>query len=315
MMRRCLALTSAIGAVQAAPSEYPSKVLGMYVLIADDTEKYQSNTIWEPVLPAYMDTANVLWLAFVNPTAMPSLPPAMAKLAQAHPEKPVIAAISGQLYSKTPNPWPFLTSVEAAESMAVEVAKWADLGIDGVDLDIEDGAGDDARSGPNMWAFVKKLQQLAPGFIVTQPVYGYPGIGAENYIVNNGFVQQPEAKISSVGIMYYRKAQALNYVDRYVHATSQSSGFPIHVDVPSQKVLLGADGKVDSGSLTTLAKAVHDQNLGGIMVWYASVKDKATGSTAIADKGDGDASTRTDSSEWARALSIMQGAQANQPVV
>lgn len=308
-------LALSLCAAATAAVEFPPKVMGLYLLIADDTEKYRSDTVWEPQLPAYMDAANVLWLAFVNPASMPALPPAMASLAQGNPDKPVIAAIGGQLYSQTPNPWPFLTSVDAAERMAVQVSKWADLGIDGVDLDIEDGAGDDERAGPAMWAFVRKLQELAPGFIVTQPVYGYPCVDAENYVVNSGFAQQPEATISSVGIMYYRKAQSLKYVDHYTHATSQSSGFPIHVDVPSQKVLVGADGKVDSGSLTTLATAVRDQDLGGIMVWYASVVDKATGTTAIAYKGDGDASARTDTSEWARALSIMQGASPDDVVV
>jgi len=41
-------------------------------------------------------------------------------------------------YSLNPNPWEWLTSREAAESMAEKVAAWRDLyGIDGVDLDIE----------------------------------------------------------------------------------------------------------------------------------------------------------------------------------
>lgn len=52
-------------------------------------------------------------------------------------------AIGGAAYSKTPNPWAWLTSQEAAEAMAVEVAKWRDLyNVDGIDLDIEAGAGD-----------------------------------------------------------------------------------------------------------------------------------------------------------------------------
>ena len=44
----------------------------------------------------------------------------------------------------------------AAEAMAVEVAKWRDLyGIDGIDLDIEEGAGSKKAAGPNMLYFIK----------------------------------------------------------------------------------------------------------------------------------------------------------------
>jgi hypothetical protein len=40
------------------------------------------------------------------------------------------------------NPWKWLTSKEAAEAMATEVATWPDkYGCDGIDLDIEEGAG------------------------------------------------------------------------------------------------------------------------------------------------------------------------------
>ena len=51
--------------------------------------------------------------------------------------------ISGYAYSLAPNPWAWLTSQEAAEAMAEEVATWRELyNIDGIDLDIEAGAGD-----------------------------------------------------------------------------------------------------------------------------------------------------------------------------
>ena len=46
-------------------------------------------------------------------------------------------------YSQKYNPWQWLTSSSAAEAMAVEVAKWPSLfGCDGIDLDIENGAGE-----------------------------------------------------------------------------------------------------------------------------------------------------------------------------
>ena len=54
----------------------------------------------------------------------------------------VLFAIGGYAYSVDINPWPFLTSQEAAEAMADEVATWlTKYGIDGIDMDIEEGAG------------------------------------------------------------------------------------------------------------------------------------------------------------------------------
>ena len=78
--------------------------------------------------------------------------------------------------------------------MAEEVAKWRDLyNVDGIDLDIEAGAGDQEVRKRNTtqknykcfsisggWAehvaFIKKLKSLVPEMIVSQPVYGYPKV-------------------------------------------------------------------------------------------------------------------------------------------
>ncbi len=56
------------------------------------------------------------------------------------------------------NPWPWLTSRSAAEEMAEQVAQWPTLypGCDGVDLDIEGGAGDAPGVGENIAYFVRK---------------------------------------------------------------------------------------------------------------------------------------------------------------
>ena len=57
--------------------------------------------------------------------------------------------------------------------MAEVVAKWrTDYGIDGIDLDIEAGAGDKAEAGPNMVHFIRRLKSLQPNMLVTQPTYG-----------------------------------------------------------------------------------------------------------------------------------------------
>ena len=82
--------------------------MGLYLLIADDGDDgqgskwhYGTETEWEPDIPDYMnDGANVLFLAFVNPSKMPTLPPAMASIGQnKRSTQKVVASIGGQAYS------------------------------------------------------------------------------------------------------------------------------------------------------------------------------------------------------------------------
>merc|ERR1712087_896072 len=148
----------------------------------------------------------------------------------------------------------------------------AKYGIDGIDLDIEGN-----QPGPAALAFAKKLKELDPDFIVTQPVFGSPEITEENYMVNQCFAKGAKSSVDSIGIMVYEGTGSLQYVKDYVNGSKQWSGFPIHVDVPPQKVILGAGGQASASTITALAQAAHDQDLGVIMVWYASVLDSATG--------------------------------------
>ena len=70
-----------------------------------------------------------------------------------------IFLVGGYAYSSKIKPWHWLESREAAEAMAERVATWPQkYGIDGIDLDLEDGAGDTPKAGPNMIHFVKKLR-------------------------------------------------------------------------------------------------------------------------------------------------------------
>lgn len=50
--------------------------------------------------------------------------------------------VARYLYSLEPNPWAWLETREAAEEMALQVAHWKTMGADGIDLDLESGAGD-----------------------------------------------------------------------------------------------------------------------------------------------------------------------------
>lgn len=287
--------------------------MGLYLLIADDDWPYASNTTWEPEIPAYMDGgANVLFLAFVNPSLMPALPPAMVHIGKNRKSgQKVVASIGGQAYSAKVDLWPWLKSKEAAEAMAVEVSKWPEqYGIEGVDIDIEDGIGGTTDAGPNVIAFAAKLRSLAPGMAITQPVYGFPAVKEENYVVNTAFAKDMTVKnlIDSVGIMTYSGTGSLNYVRNYADPQSQWSGFPITSAVPSSKILVGACGCASAGDIQTLAAAVRDKDLGGIMVWYSSVNDKATGKPGNQyGGGNMDSSNKATTADWAKALATMQG--------
>ena len=85
--------------------------------------------------------------------------------------------LGGYAYSLKPNPWRWLTSREAAEAMAERVARWPEkYNCDGIDLDIEEGAGDQPEAGANMVHFIRRLRELQPRMIVGQPTYGIPKV-------------------------------------------------------------------------------------------------------------------------------------------
>lgn len=295
----------------------PDKTVGLYLLIADDGWPYTSERDWVPKLPDYMGAGgvNVLWLAFVNPAKMPALPPAMGYIGKHRPNgTKVIASVGGEAYSDSGS-WPWLDSVEAAEAMAAEVVGWKDkYGMDGIDLDIEG-----RQPGPTALAFAKKVKELDPSFIVTQPVFGSPQVTEENYMVNQCFAKGAKSSVDAVGIMVYEGTGSLQYVQNYVNGSKQWSGFPIHVDVPSKKVMLGAGGQSAAGTIETLAKAAHDQDLGGIMVWYASVIDSATGKPGNQYSGgamDASIQSAATQAEWKKALAIMRGESSTaRPVI
>lgn len=265
----------------------PKKVLGLYVLLADDDEDgYESDSdSWTPELfPWQQEAANVLFFTFIHPETM-EIPPAFKKLADtrgtnqpgAVPADTVILfAIGGYAYSLKPNPWDWLTTKEKAEAMAEKVATWPDLyNCDGIDLDLEEGAGAKKEAGPNMIHFIKKLRQLKPNMIITQPTYGYPQVQAEIDVINAGFDAEGNNNglIDGIGLMVYEGTQALNYVKNYANGAGQWEGFPVKIRAPKNTILLGAKGATPASAIATLAKKAVEEDLLGIMVWYASVKN------------------------------------------
>merc|ERR550539_391851 len=188
----------------------------------------------------------------------------------------IMFAIGGYSYSIKPNPWHWLTSRAAAEEMAEKVAKWPELyGCDGTDLDLEEGAGSNKIAGPNMVHFVRKLKQLSPGMIVSQPTYGYPQVQAEIDVINDSWDEAgiKQGVADSIGLMVYEGTQALNYVKNYAKGADQWQGFPVKIRAPTNVILLGAKGSSSSSSIGKLADAAIRNDYLGIMVWYASVKN------------------------------------------
>jgi len=265
---------------------YPEKVMGMYIILADDTEEgYETDSDWEPELYDYqVQAGNVLFFTFINPETM-IVPNAFEKLMATKgsgakgsiPDDTIVLfAIGGYAYSIGVNPWPWLTSKEAAEAMAEEVATWVPTyGIDGIDLDIEEGAGGQAAAGPNLGHFIKRLREIEPDIIIGQPSYGYPQVQAANDVINLSWNIGATSNnyADSVGIMVYEGAQSLNYVENFAHGSEQWEGFPIQVDVPYEAILLGCKGSSPNDPIIQMANEVVRQDLLGIMVWFASVKN------------------------------------------
>jgi len=292
----------------------PEKVVGLYLLIADDGWPYKSNSTWTPKLPEYMYAGgiNVLWLAFVNPEDMPALPPAMGSVGlHGRPNNTkVIASVGGEAYSDSAK-WPWLASVETAEAMAAEVVQWKKkYGIDGIDLDIEGN-----QPGDTAYAFAQKCKELDPTFIVTQPVFGYPQVKEENFVTNAAFKDPSKSPVDNIGIMVYQGTGSADCLVNYLNGSSHP-GDSITVDVPSNKILLGAGGQASAGTIEKLAQIAHDGDLGGIMVWYASVTDAATGKVGNQYSGgamDSSIQDATTKAAWKNALDIMHG--KSQPAV
>ena len=74
--------------------------------------------------------------------------------------------------------------------------------------------------------------------------------------------------------------------------------------VPAEDMVLGIDGSAAAGSITTIGNDVKSMKLGGVMVWYASLIDRATGKPGLL-YGNMDASNNK-LEAWAMALRIMQ---------
>ena len=265
---------------------YPERVLGMYLALADDgIAGYHTDDLWAPKLYEYQQKgSNVLFFTFINPESM-EVPVSFKNLASTRgsdlvgsvpADTKIVFAIGGYTYSMDPNPWEWLTTKDKAESMAEVVASWKDLyNCDGIDLDIEEGAGNQEEAGRNMVHFIRKLRELQPNIIIGQPTYGYPQIPAEVEVINESYnIDRSSNNLAdSVGIMAYEGTESLLYVRNFAEASSQGQGFPITCNTPYNVMLVGCKGTNSISDIETLANESLNQDLLGIMVWYASVID------------------------------------------
>merc|ERR1712106_564962 len=271
--------------IEVLHPEWPGKVLGLYILLADDSEEgFESDADWNPELFDWQQEAsNVLFFTFIHPDTM-EIPLSYQKLAATRgtglpgsvPASTIIMfAIGGYAYSIKPSPWHWLLTREAAEAMAVKVAEWPEkYGCDGIDLDLEEGAGSKKNAGPNMIHFIRKLKQLKPNIIVSQPTYGWPQVQAEIDVINASWDSNGKSKnlADSIGLMVYQGTQSLNYVKNF-DTSKRWQGHPMSASTPNNAILLGAKGVTSSSDITQLAQASVKDDLLGIMVWYASVKN------------------------------------------
>ena len=271
------------------------QVMGLYILLADDTETgfESASTSWQPELFAWQkEAANVLFFTFIHPDTM-AIPSSYVQLAASRgtdapgavaKDTVIMFAIGGYSYSLKPNPWHWLTSKAKAEEMAVKVAAWPEsYGCDGIDLDLEEGAGSNKIAGPNMVHFIRKIREIRaaaglPRMIISQPCYGFPQVQAESDVINAGWDKKQNSLglIDSIGLMVYNGADSLNYVEKYNDGPGLGewgSWFPIKAAVPKNAILLGAQGNTGAGAVAKLAQQSVEQDLLGIMVWYSSVKN------------------------------------------
>jgi hypothetical protein len=251
---------------------------------------------------------------------MPAVPPAFAALAQTRGSgKPgavpsgtaILFAIGGQAYSEG-GAWDWLTSTAKAESMAAEVAKWPEkYGCDGIDLDIETGAGNVNGAGASLIAFVAKVKELAPKMIVTQPVFGSPSsVPAANRIIeasyNKTLQKAAYGALSKVGIMVYSGTGSEEWTQYYEDGCTKHCSkwnCPLAACVPKGDMVLGIDGSAAAGSITTIASDVKSKGLGGVMVWEVSALDSATGKRGLVYGAMDSSIAKLEA--WATALKTM----------
>ena len=159
--------------------------------------------------------------------------------------------------------------------------------------------------------FVAKLKALNPAMVVTQPVFGSPtSVPAANRLLEGAFNTSSGKALGSVakvGVMIYSGTGSEEWVQYYTQGCSKHCtqwNCPLAACVPSADMVLGIDGSAAAGPIASISSDVKSMGLGGVMVWYASLLDPATGKNGLV-YGSMDASINK-LGAWEEGMRVMQ---------
>jgi len=269
-------------------SRLPTFTRGVYLLLADNTASIkddQGNSVlstndWSPKISGWINQFNVVFFTFINSDMV--VPPSFEnarKSGQIPASTKIIYSIGGYSYSFD-NAWQkWFGTPESAKQLAQQVAQWKS---DGIDMDIEDGAGANTQMADNMVVFAQELRRLRPDFIITQPVFGYPQVYSESIMTVKSWDASGNSNniADAVGIMVYSGSQALQYVGQYTGSACTQWWCPLCssakvqqpcTSVPAGSIFAGVGGDANQSDINTICSAqINGKPIGGYMIWYAS---------------------------------------------
>lgn len=206
-------LISLLFALNTTANRLPAFSRGVYLLLADNTATVtnsQGQTVlsteeWSPKITSWINQFNVVFFTFINSDMV--VPPAFENArtsGQIATGTKIIYSIGGYSYSMDTAGWKrWFGNSDSAKQLAAQVAHWK---CDGIDLDIEDGAGNDGDVASGIVVFAQELRRLRPTFIITQPVFGYPQVYSESLMTVHSWNAQGASQnlADAVGIMIYQ---------------------------------------------------------------------------------------------------------------
>jgi hypothetical protein len=216
------ALLASALAILGSASHLPAFTRGAYLLLADDSVSVRDDSgnwvpstgDWHPRVGSWASGFNVLFLSFIN--ADMNVPKSFSNFrssGQVAAGTKIIYSIGGAGYSQQVDKWrQWFGTADKAKALAQNVA--ANWKSDGIDIDFEQGVGDDWTMTQNLLVFVQELRRIRPDFIITEAVYGYPQVYSESFMVAKSWNPQGQSQnlLDSVGLMVYSQAQSLDWL-------------------------------------------------------------------------------------------------------
>ena len=163
---------------------------------------------------SWVQSFNVIYFTFIG--ADMKVPPSFEHArtnGNFAPGTKIMYSIGGASYSERTNDWrQWFGSADSARKLASQVAStWKS---DGIDIDLEQGAMDDATISANTVVFVAELRRLRPSFIITMAAYGYPQVYGESLLTVKSWNHLGESAdlLDAVGLMVYSGSESLQWV-------------------------------------------------------------------------------------------------------